>query len=131
MYIVHYLDVMLWFPPPPPSLLKRIKRKCSLDWRLLIAKFRYEQYVWRFYPNLKENPKFETVSNKLELQYKTNSLPKNIIFIIGLVNTITCFNRRIRYYLYILHWNQRIFMYYNRYYRYLGNDKKFGKKKFF
>ena len=26
----------------------------------------YEQYVWRFYPNLKENPKFEGVSNKLE-----------------------------------------------------------------
>ena len=87
--------------------------------------------MWRFYPNLKENAKFETISNKLELRYKTNSLPKNIIFIIGLVNTITCFNRRIRYYLYILHWNQRIFMYYNRYYRYLSNDKKFGKKNFF
>ena len=100
-----------------------------MDWRILLANFRYEQYVWRFYPNLKENAKFEAISNKLEIQYKTNSLPKNIIFIIGLVNTITCFNRRIKYYLYILHWNQRIFMYYNRYYRYLGNDKKFGKKK--
>ena len=102
-----------------------------MDWRILLANFRYEQYVWRFYPNLKENAKFETISNKLELQYKTNTLPKNIIFIIGLVNTITCFNRRIKYYLYILHWNQRIFMYYNRYYRYLGNDKKFGKKNLF
>ena len=101
-----------------------------MDWRVLLANFRYEQYVWRFYPNLKNNPKFEGVSNKLELLYKTNSLPKNIIFIIGLVNTITCFNRRIKYYLYILHWNQRIFMYYNRYYRYLGNDKKFGERKF-
>ena len=99
-----------------------------MDWRILLANFRYEQYVWRFYPNLKKNAKFETISNKLELRYNTNALPKNIIFIIGLVNTITCFNRRIKYYLYILHWNQRIFMYYNRYYRYLGNDKKFGKK---
>ena len=112
------------------QLLKYIKRKCSLDWRILLANFRYEQYVWHFYPNLKENAKFETISNKLELRYKTNSLPKNIMFIVRLVNTITCFNRRVRYYLYILHWNQRIFMYYNRYYRYIGNDRKFGKKKF-
>ena len=112
------------------QLLKYIKRKCSLDWRILLANFRYEQYVWRFYPNLKENGKFQSISNKLELQHKTNSLPKNIMFIIGLVNTITCFNRRIRYYYYILHWNERIFMYYNRYYRYISNDKKFGKKNF-
>ena len=101
-----------------------------MDWRLLLANFRYEQYVWRFYPNLKENNTFEAISNKLELRYKTMTLPRNIIFIVGLVNTITCFNRRIKYFLYILHWNQRIFMYYNRYYRYLNNDKMFGKKKF-
>ena len=86
--------------------------------------------MWRFYPNLKENPKFESVSNKLELACKTNAFPKNIIFIIGLVNIITCFNRRIKFYLYMLHWNQRIFMYYNRYYRYLANEKKFGKRNF-
>ena len=75
------------------ELLKYIKRKCSLDWRLLLVNYRYEQYVWRFYPNLKENPKFESVSNKLELAPKTNALPKNIVFIVELVNIITCFNR--------------------------------------
>ena len=112
------------------QLLKYIKHKSSMDFRILLANFRYEQYVWRFYPNLKENIKFETVSNKLELRCKTDSLPKNIIFIVGLVNIITCFNRRIKYILYIIHWNQKIFMYYNRYYRYLCNDKMFGKKNF-
>ena len=86
--------------------------------------------MWRFFPNLKENAKFETISNNLELRCTTNGLPKNIIFIVGLINTMTCFNRRIKYYFYILHWNQKIFTYYNRYYRYLGNDKKFGKKNF-
>ena len=75
------------------QLLKYIKRKSRLDWRILLANFRYEQFVWRFYPILKENAKFETISNKLELRYKTNGLPKNIIFLVGLVNTITCFNR--------------------------------------
>ena len=110
------------------QLLKYIKLKCKLDWTILLANFRYEQYIWRFYPNLKENPKLETISNQLELQFKTNSIPKNVIFIVSLVNAVTCFNRRLRYYFYILHWNQRLFMYYNRYYRYLANEKKFGKK---
>ena len=94
----------------------------------LLVNFKYEQYVWRFYPNLKENAKLETVSNNLEFHFKTNSVPRNIIFIVGLVNTMTCFNGRIRHFLYIIHWNQRLFMYYNRYYRYLANQKKFGKK---
>ena len=113
------------------ELLRYIKRKCKLDWRILLVNFKYEQYIWHFYPNLKENPKLETFSNKLELDFKTNSTPKNIIFIVGLVNAMTCFNDRLRYYLYILHWNQRLFMYYNRYYRYLANEKKFGKKTIF
>ena len=107
--------------------MKNIKRKCKLDWRILLAKFRYEQYIWHFYPNLKDNPKLETISNQLEFEARTDSIPKNIIFIVGLVNAVTYFNRRLRYYFYILHWNQRLFMYYNRYYRYLGNEKKFGK----
>ena len=110
------------------NLLKYIKRKSKLDWRILLVNFKYEQYVWRFYPNLKENAKLETVSRQLEFDFKTNSIPKNIMFIVSLVNTMTCFNKRLRYYLYILHWNQRLFMYYNRYYRYLANEKKFGKK---
>ena len=42
---------------------------------------------------------------------------------------MTCFNARIRYYFYILDWGQKIFLYYNRYYRYLSNERKFGKKK--
>ena len=110
------------------ELLEYIKRKSKLDWTILLVNFRYQQYIWRFYPNLKENPKLETISKQLELEAKTDSIPENIIFIVGLVNAITCFNGRLRYYLYILHWNQRLFMYYNRYYRYLANEKKFGKK---
>ena len=78
-----------------------------------------------------KNPKLEVVSNKLEFDPETNSMPKNIIFIVGLVNTLTCFNRRVRYYLYILHWSQKLFLYYNRYYRYLANEKKFGNKTLF
>ena len=112
-------------------LLKYIRRKSNLDYRLLLENFRFEQYVWYFYPNLKENHKFETVSNQLEIyHYRTDGLPKNILIIVGLINIMTCFNRRIKFYLYALHWNQKIFMYYNRYYRYLHNEKKFGKKKF-
>ena len=100
----------------------------STRWKILLINFEYEQYIWRFYPNLKENAKLEIFSNQLEFDPETNSIPKNILFIVGLVNIYTCFNRRIRYYLYLLHWNQKLFLYYNRYYRYLANEKKFGKK---
>ena len=111
--------------------MKHIKRKSNFDYRILLQNFRYEQYVWCFYWTLKENPKIEIVSEQLEIKhYRTDGLPKNIIFIVGLINIMTCFNRRVRYYLYMLNWNQKIFMYYNRYYRYLYNEKKFGKKKF-
>ena len=109
------------------QLLKNIKRKSKLDWRILLLNFRYEQYIWRFYPNLKENPKLNTISNQLELEAKNDSFPKNVIFIVSLVNAVTCFNRRLRYFFRILHWNERLLMSYNRYYRYLGNEKKFGK----
>ena len=111
--------------------MKYIKQKCRLDWRILLVHFKYKQYIWRFYPNLKRNPKLDIVSNKLEFDPETNSVPKNIIFIVGLINTLTCFNHRVRYYLYILHWSQKLFLYYNRYYRYLANEKKFGKKTLF
>ena len=111
------------------KLLKFIKNKSKLDWTILLINFKYEQYVWRFYPLLKRNHKFATMSRELELGKRNNSTPKNIIFIVYLINKMTCFNARIRYYFYILDWGQKIFLYYNRYYRYLANERKFGKKK--
>ena len=111
------------------ELLKYIKKKSKLDWTILLSNFKYEQYIWRFYPLLKRNHKFASMSTQLELNKKNNSIPKNIIFIIYLINKMTCFNARIRYYFYILDWGQKIFLYYNRYYRYLSNERKFGNKK--
>ena len=110
------------------ELLKYIKNKSILDYRILLCNFRYEQYVWRFYPTLKTNVKFTMISRELEFK-RNNSTPKNIIFIVYLINKMTCFTARIRYYFYILEWSQKMFLYYNRYYRYLANERKFGKKK--
>ena len=111
------------------ELLTYIKKQSRIDWTILLINFKYEQYVWRFYPTLKKNLKLETFSRQLELSKRNNGVPKNILFIVYLINRITCFNARVRFYFYVLHWNQRIFLYYDRYYRYLGNEKKFGKKK--
>ena len=111
------------------ELLEHIKKQSKLDWRILLINFRYEQFVWRFYPTLKRNIKFHTFSRQLELSKRNNGLPKNILFIVYLVNRMTCFIARVRFYFYVLDWNQKIFLYYSRYYRYLGNEKKFGKKK--
>ena len=111
------------------KLLDYIKNKSRIDWTILLINFKYEQYIWRFYPTLKRNFKFATISRQLELGKRNNSTPNNIIFIVYLINKMTCFNARIRYYFYILDWGQKIFLYYNRYYRYLANNRKFGKKK--
>ena len=110
------------------ELLEYIKKQSKIDWKILLINFRYEQYVWRFYPILKRNLKIDTFSRQLELSKRNNGLPENIISIVYLVNRITSFNKRIKYYFYILHWNQRIFLYYYRYYRYLENEKKFNNK---
>ena len=110
------------------KLLTYIKKQSKIDWKIVLINFRYEAYVWRFYPTLK-NLKITTFSKQIELTKTNNGLPKNIIFIIYLVNRLTCFNARIRYYFYVLNWYEKIFLYYNRYYRYLGNERKFDKKK--
>ena len=81
-----------------------------------------------FTQHSKKNLEITTFSQQVELN-RTNGLPKNIIFIVYMVNRFTCFNARIRFYFYVLSWYQKIFLYYNRYYRYLDNEKKFGKRK--
>ena len=111
------------------KLLQYIKRKSRTDWTVLLISFRYEQYVWRFYPLLKNNLKFTTISRKLELDKTNNSIPKNILFIVYLINKLTCFNARVRYYFNVLSWEQKIFVYYNRYYRYLVTKENSVRKK--
>ena len=111
------------------ELLAFIKKQSKVDWIVLLVNFRYEQYVWRFYPALKKNPKLTKFSEQLELSSRNNGLPKNIMFIVYFVNRIICFNKRVKYFFFITHWNQRIFLYYDRYYRYLYNEKKFKKKR--
>ena len=110
------------------ELLAYIKKQSMVDWTVLLINFKYEQYVWRFYPALKD-PKIRTFSQQLELSNRNNGLPDNVIFIVYLVNRTICFNKRVKYFFFITHWNQRIFLYYDRYYRYLYNEKKFNKKR--
>ena len=110
-------------------LLNYIKRQSRIDWTILFINFRYESYVWRCYPTLKKNLEIATFSRQLELEKRNNGLPKNILFIVYLVNRVTYFNARIRFYFYVLHWSQKIFLVYDRYYRYLDNERKFGKRK--
>ena len=64
------------------KLLKYIKKKSRIDWTILLINFRYEQYIWRFYPLLKGNLKFATISRELELAETNNSIPNNIISIV-------------------------------------------------
>lgn len=109
------------------ELLKFMKKNSLVDYKTTLYHFTNEQYVWRFYPELKTNITFIKISRQIE--FKTNnSVPENIVFIVHLINKMTCFNARIRYYLNVLTWNQKMFLYYNRYYRYHAHKRKFGKK---
>ena len=63
------------------------------------------------------------------MDYKCDmGCPHNILAIVELINMNTYFNRRIRYFFTLMSWAHNIFIYYNKFYRYLKNDKLFGKK---
>ena len=63
------------------------------------------------------------------MEFKLNNgLPKCIIKIVEVINMVTYFNKQIRQFAQILIFTQDVFKYYNRYYRYLGNEKLFNKK---
>ena len=110
------------------SLLERIRQISIFDWKL-IQTVKYEDYIWWSYPNFKRNEKFESFSDKLDLK-TNNGIPKCIIKIVELINGVTFFNKQIKQFVWVLTWSRQIFRYYDRYYRYLQNERLFGKKKF-
>ena len=109
-------------------LLKKIKQNSIFDWRLLKTIY-YEDYVWWSYPNIRQNEKLNVIIHEIEFK-RNNGVPKNIMLIVKLVNKITYFNKEIKHFIWILAWTQELFTYYNRYYRYLRNEKVFGKQNF-
>ena len=52
------------------------------------------------------------------------------MIIVEFVNKITYFNKNIKHFMWVLTWSREIIIYYNRYYRYLKNERLFGKKNF-
>ena len=108
--------------------LKRVKSRSYLNWKL-IHSVNYEDYIWWSYPNFAHNIKFEIFCANMEFKLN-NGLPKCIIKIVEMINMVTYFNKQIRQFAQILMFTQDVFKYYNRYYRYLGNEKLFNKKKF-
>ena len=107
--------------------MERIKQNSIFDWRL-IQNIYNEDYIWWSYPNIRRNEKFESFSNQLE--YNNNGVPKCIIKIVEFVNIITYFNKKIKHFVWVLTWSRQIIKYYDRYYRYLKNERLFGKKNF-
>ena len=114
----------IYFP-----LLKSIYNKSGYNWYLIINQFCYEDYIWWSYTNYEKNTRLRKYIDMLEMDYKCDlGCPHNIISIVELINMNTYFNRRIRYFFTLMSWTHNIFIYYNRFYRYLKNDKLFGKK---
>ena len=107
---------------------EHIRRISSFDWKL-IQTVKYDDYIWWSYPNFKLNEKFEWFCNALDLK-RNNGIPKCIITIVEIINNVTYFNKQIRQFVWVLTWSQQMFRYYDRYYRYLKNERVFGKKNF-
>ena len=125
-YIVNQsrISSRIYFP-----LLKRIYNQSGYNWYLITNQFPYEDYIWWSFTNYEKNAKLRKFIDVLEMDYKTDmGCPHNIIAIVELINTNTYFNHRIRYFFTLMSWAHNIFIYYNRFYRYLKNDKLFGKK---
>ena len=107
----------------------KIKQKSLLDWRL-IKQIYFEDYIQWCYPNIRGNQKLDLIISQLEFK-RNNGLPKCILLVIELVNKITYFNKSIKHFVWVLTWSQEIFKYYDRYYRYLRNERiMFGKRNF-
>ena len=110
-------------------LLQKIYATSGYNWYLITNQFPHEDYVWWSYTNYSQNRRLRLYIDELEMYYKTDlGCPHNIISIIEIINVNTYFNRRIRYFFTLMSWAHNIFIYYNRFYRYLHNDKLFGKK---
>lgn len=95
----------------------------------LMQVVKYQNHLWwrsRIFE--KKNEKFRLFN--YNLMKRENGLPKCIIKIIEIVNLASCFNKQIRQFIRAATWYKYIFMYYNRYYRYLHNERVFGKKNF-
>ena len=111
------------------ELLKKIYIRSGYNWHLILTLFHQEDYIWWSYVNYQENCKLRRFIDIIEMEYSTDSgCPPNIISIIQLINTNCYFNRRIRYYFSLMSWAHKIFIYYNRFYRYRKNNRLFGKK---
>ena len=95
----------------------------------LIKVIKYKNYLWWCSQTFEQNKKFVLFNKNLNL--KTDiGLPKCIIRIVELVNEVSFFNKEIRKIIRASTWHKNIFLYYNRYYRYLHNERLFGNKKF-
>ena len=111
------------------DLLTRIYNRSGYNWSLISIEFRNEDYIWWSYITYQENHKLRRFIDILEMKQACDrGCPHNIIRIIEIINMNSYFNRRIRYFFALMSWAHNIFIYYNRYYRYLRNNRLFGKK---
>ena len=117
-----------WLILKNTSVLKFITETYFSSQRKLIKPIIFHDYVWWSYPNCKRTEKlFEAIND----QSQTNDgTPECILRIVELINQFTYYNKYIRRFFYFIAWKRQIFRYYNRYYRYLHNERLFGKKKF-
>ena len=94
---------------------------------------KYQNYLQWCSQTFERNQIFTLFNRELDSDLKRrNGLPKCIIKIVEIVNNVSYFNKQIRKFIQASSsiYCQRMFIYYNRYYRYLSNEKLFGKKIF-
>ena len=110
------------------DLLQKIYLRSGYVWSIISLKFHNEDYIWWSYTNFIENRRLMRLVDELEMLPCNRGYPKNIIYIIEMINLHCYFNKRIRYFFIMMSWGSNIFIYYNRYYRYKVNNRLIGKK---
>ena len=93
----------------------------------IIQVVKYQNYLWWCSRTFEQNQSFRLFNTNLDLR-TDRGLKKCIMKIVELVNQVSYFNKEIRKFVCAATWYKHIFMYYNRYYRYLQNERLFGKK---
>ena len=113
------------------DLLQKIYNRSGYIWSVISFQFQNEDYVWWSWVNFVENRRLTRLVDELEMVPCDHGYPKNIMYIIEIINLHCYFNRRIRYFFTLITWASNIFIYYNRYYRYKSNNRLLGKKEHF
>ena len=74
------------------DLLRKIYNRSGYVWSVISFQFQNEDYIWWSWTNFIQNRKLSRLADELEMMSCDHGCPKNIIYIIEIINLHCYFN---------------------------------------